>query len=122
MKKYTKTHEWVDTETGLIGITNHAQEELGDIVYVDLPEVGKEVKKGEVLLAIESVKAATDVYAPVSGKVVEVNSELDASPELVNEDAEGNGWLVKLEFSNPEELKELLTEDEYKEFLENEGA
>ncbi|MDK2885791.1 MAG: glycine cleavage system protein [Thermosipho sp. (in: thermotogales)] len=121
MKKYTKSHEWIDTDTGYVGITNHAQEELGDIVYVDLPEVGKEVKKGDVLLSIESVKAASDIYAPVSGKVVEINSELDASPELVNEDAEGKGWLVKIELSNPEELNELLTEEEYKQFLESEG-
>ncbi|MCD6105396.1 MAG: glycine cleavage system protein GcvH [Thermosipho sp. (in: Bacteria)] len=122
MKKYTKTHEWIDIDSGLVGITNHAQEELGDIVYVDLPEVGKEVKKGEVLLSIESVKAASDIYAPVSGKIVEVNSELDASPELVNEDAEGKGWLVKIEISNSDELNELLTEEEYKNFLESEGA
>ncbi|SHH41525.1 glycine cleavage system protein GcvH [Thermosipho atlanticus] len=121
MKKYTKSHEWVDTETGLVGITNHAQEELGDIVYVDLPETGTEVNKGDVLLSIESVKAASDVYAPVSGKIVEINSELDSSPELVNEDAEGKGWLVKIEFSNPSELEELLSEEEYKKFLESEG-
>ncbi|EKF49084.1 glycine cleavage system protein H [Thermosipho africanus H17ap60334] len=120
MKKFTKTHEWVD-ENGYVGITSHAQEELGDIVYVDLPEVGKEVKKGDVLLSIESVKAASDVYAPISGKIVEVNSELDARPELVNEDAEGEGWLVKIEISNPSELDELMTEEEYKEFLNSEG-
>jgi glycine cleavage system H protein len=120
MKKFTKTHEWVD-ENGYVGITSHAQEELGDIVYVDLPEVGKEVKKGDVLLSIESVKAASDVYAPISGKIVEVNSELDARPELVNEDAEGEGWLVKIEISNPSELDELMTEEEYKEFLSSEG-
>ncbi|WP_126993461.1 glycine cleavage system protein GcvH [Thermosipho globiformans] len=120
MKKFTKTHEWVD-ENGYVGISSHAQEELGDIVYVDLPEVGKEVKKGDVLLSIESVKAASDVYAPVSGKIVEVNSELDAKPELVNEDAEGQGWLVKIEISNPSELDELMTEEEYKEFLSSEG-
>jgi glycine cleavage system H protein len=122
MKKYTKTHEWIDTDNGLVGITNHAQEELGDIVFVDLPEIGKEVKKGDVLLSIESVKAASDIYAPVSGKIVEVNSELDASPELVNEDAEGKGWLVKIEILNPDELDELLTKEEYEKFLESEGA
>lgn len=122
MKKYTKTHEWIDTDNGLVGITNHAQEELGDIVFVDLPEIGKEVKKGDVLLSIESVKAASDIYAPVSGKIVEVNSELDASPELVNEDAEGKGWLVKIEILIPDELDELLTKEEYEKFLESEGA
>ena len=120
MKKYSKTHEWVD-ENGYVGITVHAQEELGDIVYVDLPEVGKEVKKGDVILSIESVKAATDVYSPVSGKIVEVNNELDGRPELVNEDAEGEGWLVKIELSDPSELDELMSEEKYKEFLNNEG-
>ncbi|ABR31577.1 glycine cleavage system protein H [Thermosipho melanesiensis] len=121
MKKYTKTHEWVD-ESGYVGITNHAQEELGDIVYVDLPKVGSEVKKGDILLSIESVKAATDVYSPVSGKIAEVNEELDSQPELINEDAEGKGWLVKIDFSDESELDELMTEEEYKKYLENEGG
>ncbi|QTA37652.1 glycine cleavage system protein GcvH [Thermosipho ferrireducens] len=121
MKKYTKTHEWIDTDTGYMGITEHAQKELGDIVYVDLPEVDKEVEKGEIILSIESVKAATDVYAPVSGKVVEINEELETSPELVNEDAEGKGWLVKIEISDPAQLDELFDKDEYLKFIESEG-
>ncbi|MBT1248741.1 MULTISPECIES: glycine cleavage system protein GcvH [unclassified Thermosipho (in: thermotogales)] len=120
MKRYTKTHEWVD-ENGYVGITEHAQEKLGDIVYVDLPEVGAELKKGDILLSIESVKAASDIYVPVSGKIVEVNEELDSQPELINEDAEGKGWIIKIEFSNKEEFDELMSEEEYKEFLENEG-
>ncbi|ANQ52960.1 glycine cleavage system protein H [Thermosipho affectus] len=120
MKRYTKTHEWVD-ENGYVGITEHAQEKLGDIVYVDLPEVGVELKKGDILLSIESVKAASDIYVPVSGKIVEVNEELDSQPELINEDAEGKGWIIKIEFSNKEEFDELMSEEEYKEFLENEG-
>ncbi|HOJ95025.1 glycine cleavage system protein GcvH [Fervidobacterium sp. 2310opik-2] len=120
MKKYAKTHEWFDTETGLVGISNHAQEQLGDIVFVDLPQVGKEVKKGEVILSLESVKAAGDIYAPVSGKIVEVNEKVSATPELVNQDPEGEGWLVKIEPTNPSEIEELLTEEEYKKILEGE--
>jgi glycine cleavage system H protein len=117
MKKYTKTHEWIDTETGKVGVSNYAQEQLGDIVYVELPAVGKEVKKGERIVSLESVKAAGDVYAPVSGKIVAVNEKVNATPELINQDPEGEGWLVQIEISNPAELDELLTEDEYKATL-----
>ncbi|WP_448378498.1 glycine cleavage system protein GcvH [Fervidobacterium sp.] len=117
MKKYTKTHEWIDTETGKVGVSNYAQEQLGDIVYVELPAVGKEVKKGERIVSLESVKAAGDVYAPVSGKIVAVNDKVNATPELINQDPEGEGWLVQIEISNPAELDELLTEDEYKATL-----
>ncbi|QIV78290.1 glycine cleavage system protein GcvH [Fervidobacterium pennivorans] len=117
MKKYTKTHEWIDTETGKVGVSNYAQEQLGDIVYVELPAVGKEVKKGERIVSLESVKAAGDVYAPVSGKIVAVNDKVNAMPELINQDPEGEGWLVQIEMSNPAELDELLTEDEYKATL-----
>ncbi|AFG35355.1 glycine cleavage system protein GcvH [Fervidobacterium pennivorans subsp. shakshaketiis] len=117
MKKYTKTHEWIDTETGKVGVSNYAQEQLGDIVYVELPAVGKEVKKGERIVSLESVKAAGDVYAPVSGKIVAVNDKVNATPELINQDPEGEGWLVQIEMSNPAELDELLTEDEYKATL-----
>lgn len=120
MKKYSKTHEWVevDGKIATLGISNHAQEELGDIVFVELPEIGKEVKKGDVLCSVESVKAASDVYAPVSGKVVEVNTELDSSPELVNQDAEGKGWIVKIEINDESELNDLMSEEEYKKFIE----
>ncbi|ANE42064.1 MAG: glycine cleavage system protein GcvH [Fervidobacterium pennivorans] len=117
MKKYTKTHEWIDTETGKVGVSNYAQEQLGDIVYVELPAVGKEVKKGDRIVSLESVKAAGDVYAPVSGKIVAVNEKVNATPELINQDPEGEGWLVQIEISNPAELDELLTEDEYKASL-----
>lgn len=114
MRKFAKTHEWFDTESYKVGISEYAQEQLGDVVFVDLPSVGKEVKKGEVILSIESVKAAGDVYAPVSGKVIEVNEKLSSSPELVNQDPYGEGWIVRIEPSNPAEIEELMTEEEYK--------
>ncbi|MFN3691839.1 MAG: glycine cleavage system protein GcvH [Fervidobacterium sp.] len=117
MKKFAKTHEWFDTETGFVGITSHAQEQLGDVVFVDLPQVGREVKKGEVIVSIESVKAAGDVYSPVSGKIVAVNEKLNTTPELINQDPEGEGWIVKIEVSNPAEIDELLSEQEYKTSL-----
>lgn len=123
MKKFTKTHEWIQVENsvGTVGITEYAQEKLGDVVYADLPEVGKTVKKGEILLSLESVKAASDVYAPVSGKVVEVNTALEDKPEIVNKDAEGKGWLVKVEIIDPAELDDLLNEEDYKKLCEEEG-
>ncbi|PNR92310.1 glycine cleavage system protein GcvH [Petrotoga sp. 9PWA.NaAc.5.4] len=113
MKKYAQTHEYVILEGNIakVGISKKAAEELGDITYVDLPEIGKEVKKGEVLCSIESVKSAEDVYVPVSGKIVEINNELEDKPELINEDAEGKGWIVKIEVSDTSELNELLDED-----------
>lgn len=122
MKKFTKTHEWIQVENsvGTIGITEYAQEKLGDVVYADLPEAGKTVKKGEILLSLESVKAASDVYAPVSGKVVEVNTALEDKPEIVNKDAEGEGWLVKIEIIDPAELEDLLDEEDYKKLCEEE--
>ncbi|AIY86293.1 glycine cleavage system protein H [Thermotoga sp. 2812B] len=122
MKKYTKTHEWVVVEdkVATVGITNHAQEQLGDVVYVDLPEVGREVKRGEVVASIESVKAAADVYAPLSGKIVEVNEKLDTEPELINKDPEGEGWLFKMEISDESELEDLLDEQAYQEFCAQE--
>ena len=123
MKRFTKTHEWIQVENsvGTIGITEYAQEKLGDVVYADLPEAGKTVKKGEILLSLESVKAASDVYAPVSGKVVEVNTALEDKPEIVNKDAEGEGWLVKIEIIDPAELEDLLDEEDYKKLCEEEG-
>jgi len=123
VKKYTKSHEWVEVngKIAVVGISNHAQEELGDVVYVDLPESGKEVKKGDVLCTIESVKAAADVYSPVSGKVVEVNEELEGKPELVNESPEEAGWLVKLEIQDESELSDLMDGEEYERFCESEG-
>ncbi|HNQ70897.1 MULTISPECIES: glycine cleavage system protein GcvH [Mesotoga] len=123
MKKYAATHEWVSVEgkTATVGISDHAQDHLGDIVYVDLPEVGKSYKKGDVFCTIESVKAASDIYAPVSGKVVEVNEELDSSPEKINDDAEGEGWIAKMEISNESELDSLMDLEAYKKHCEEEG-
>lgn len=114
MKKYTESHEYVITEgnIGTVGISANAAEELGDITYVDLPEEGKEIKKGEVICSVESVKSAGDVYAPVSGKIVEVNSDLEDTPETINEDAEGKGWICKIEMSDESELDSLNDEDE----------
>lgn len=118
-RKYSKEHEWIKLEgnIGIIGISYHAQEELGDIVHVDLPEIGKEVKQNDVLAVIESVKSASDVYSPVSGKVLEVNEKLKEKPELINEDPYNEGWIVKLELTNPEEYNSLLTAEEYKKLI-----
>ncbi|MGQ9855295.1 MAG: glycine cleavage system protein GcvH [Fervidobacterium sp.] len=117
MKRFAKTHEWYDNETGYVGVSHYAQEQLGDIVYVDLPAVGKEVKKGDVIVSLESVKAAGDVYAPVSGKIVAVNDKVNTNPEIINQDPEGEGWLVKIEASNPAEFDELMSEEEYRKSL-----
>lgn len=123
MKKFAKTHEWVKVDGNLatVGISNHAQEKLGDVVYVDLPQVGRVVKKGEAFMSVESVKAASDIYAPVSGKIVEVNEKLSTQPELINKDAEGEGWLVKIEVTDLSELSDLLDEEAYRRFCEEEG-
>ncbi len=114
--KYTKEHEWikVDGNNCRMGITEFAQDELGELVYVELPKVGAVVAKGASFCVVESTKAASDVYAPVSGMVVEVNSALNDSPSLVNSHPYDGGWLVKLELSNSEELSVLLSADEYK--------
>ncbi|ACR80311.1 MULTISPECIES: glycine cleavage system protein GcvH [Kosmotoga] len=122
MKKFAKSHEWIsiEGEIGTVGITNYAQEHLGDIVYVELPEIGKTVSKEEVVCTVESVKAASDIYAPVSGEIVEINEELDTTPELINQDAEGEGWLFKIKLSNSDELNELMDEEEYKAFCKEE--
>jgi glycine cleavage system H protein len=100
--RYANTHEWLRAD-GTVGITDHAQHELTDVVFVDLPTVGKEVKAGEVACVVESVKAASDIYAPVSGKIVAVNSEVSGNPALVNTDPYGKGWLFKIESSNASE-------------------
>jgi len=113
--KYTKEHEWVREEDGKarMGITDYAQSELGDIVYVELPQVGREVKRSEAFITVESVKAASDVYAPVSGKVVEINQELEDHPELVNQSPYERGWMAVIEMRDPTELDELLSAEEY---------
>ena len=114
--KYSKTHEWVKLEGGkaTIGITDHAQSELTDIVYVELPELGKEIKKGDELCVVESVKSVSEIYAPVSGKIVKVNEKLEDAPETINESPYDDGWLVELEVKDSGELKDLLDADAYK--------
>jgi glycine cleavage system H protein len=117
--RYTKEHEWVlvEGDAGTIGITDHAQHELGDIVYVDLPKVGAHLEKGKTLGSVESVKAVSDVYAPVSGEVTEINGLLADSPEKLNEDPHGAAWLVKLKLSAPAELENLMTAAEYQTYV-----
>lgn len=113
--RYTKTHEWVRVEgdTAVVGITDHAQKELTDIVYVEPPQVGDNIEAGKECAVVESVKAASDIYAPVSGEVVEANAALGNKPELVNQDPYGNGWLFKVKLSDPLQVDELLRPDEY---------
>ena len=121
---YTKEHEWVRVEgdIGVVGITDHAQQELGDIVYVELPKVGATVEQGKTMASVESVKAVSDVYAPVSGEVVEVNGLLATSPEKLNEDPHGDAWLVKIKLSAPNEIKELLSAEDYQNYVGAEGS
>jgi glycine cleavage system H protein len=118
--KYTREHEWIslDGNVATVGITDHAQEQLGDVVYVELPGVGDRVEKSEPFGVVESTKAVSDVYAPVSGEVAEVNDDLPDNPELVNEDPYGDGWLVKIKVGELGELDDLLTADEYRAFIE----
>ena len=117
--RYTKDHEWIrlDGDVATVGITEHAQSQLGDIVYVELPEIGRKIEKGGDAAVVESVKAASDVYAPATGEVVAVNQSLDGAPGTINEDAEGKGWFFRLKLSSPDELNELMSEEQYKEFL-----
>jgi len=121
--RYRDTHEWVRVENGeaLVGITDYAQEELGDVVYVELPEVGRTVSAGEAVAVIESVKTASDIYAPVSGEVVAVNEALADHPEKVNEDPYGGGWLFRVRLADPAELEALLDAEAYRKLLEAEG-
>ncbi len=118
--RYTNDHEYIriDADLGIVGISNHAQEQLGDIVFVELPEIGKQLKKGDEAAVIESVKAASEVYAPVSGEVVEINEALSGTPEQVNAEAEAGGWLFKLKPSDLSELDALMDEAAYKAFLD----
>ena len=119
--KYTKSHEWVKVKEKIatVGITDHAQDELTDIVYVELPEVGKTLKKGDELCVVESVKSVSEIYAPVSGKVVKVNQKLDDSPETINASPYDEGWLVELEISDPSEVNNLLDSTDYKKVQES---
>ena len=120
--KFLKSHEWARAEGNgrvTVGISDHAQGLLGDLVYVELPGVGDTVQAGDAAAVVESVKAASDVYSPVSGTVVEVNEALTDKPETINEDAYGDGWLFVVELSEPEQLNDLLGPDDYAELLEN---
>lgn len=119
-RRYTETDEWAKLEGGLVvvGITDYAQKELKDIVAVELPQVGRVVKKGEEVGMIDSVKATSPYYAPVSGKIVEVNKELEGSPELLNKDPHGRGWIIKIEPLDPKEYESLLTPEKYAEKIE----
>jgi glycine cleavage system H protein len=118
--RYSKEHEWaaVDDNIATIGITDYAQEQLGDIVYVELPEAGTQVTKDDKFGVVESVKAVSDVYSPVTGTVVAVNTGLPNSPETVNEEPYGDGWMIRVELSDPEELRDLMTAAEYEKFIE----
>ena len=117
--RYTKDHEYIRIEgdTGTVGITDYAQGQLGDVVFVELPSIGKTVAKGGEAAVVESVKAASEVYAPVSGEVVAVNSELEGAPGAVNEDPAGKGWFVKLKLADPAELEGLMSEGEYQNYV-----
>src|SRR5512135_530165 len=117
--KYTKDHEWilVTGDTGTVGITDHAQGELGDVVFVELPAVGKILKQHDTFGTIEAVKAVSDLYAPVAGTVLEVNQDLAASPDLVNKDSYGKGWMIKMRITNPADLSTLLDATAYKSLV-----
>ena len=120
---YSKEHEWVEVlgeNRVRVGITDFAQNQLGDLVFVEIPQVGDEVTADETMGTVESVKAVSDLFSPVSGKVVEVNGELEDSPEVINSDAYGQGWMIVIELSNPDELSELLTAGQYAAFVEEE--
>jgi len=119
--RYTKDHEYVRVEgdVAIVGISDHAQQQLGDVVFVELPVVGAKLGKGASAAVVESVKAASDVFAPVSGEVVEVNAEVDAQPGLINEDAMGRGWILKIKLANPSEVASLMNQGEYDAFLKS---
>ena len=120
--RYSKEHEWVAPEetVATIGITDHAQEQLGEIVYIELPSIGEKVSKDDPFGVVESVKAVSDVYAPVSGTVLEVNEDLAESPEVVNEDPYGDGWLIKVRVSDPADLDDLMDNEEYAQMIARE--
>ena len=121
--KYTKEHEWLkaDGKTAAIGITSYAQDSLGDIVFVDLPKIGAELSAGKTFGSVESVKAVSDLYAPASGTVTEINGELATAPEKINKDAHGS-WMIKITLKNPSELNSLLSATDYEKFVAEEGG
>ncbi len=118
--KYSKEHEWVlvENDVAIIGITEFAQGELGDIVFVEIPEVGEKISKDDPFGSLESVKAVSDIFAPISGAVVEINDDLKENPEAINEDPYGDGWMIKVEMTDMDELKDLMSSDDYAEFIE----
>ncbi|GAB4246720.1 MAG: glycine cleavage system protein GcvH [Acidobacteriota bacterium] len=119
---YTKQHEWIaiDGDTATVGITDYAQQELGDIVYVELPEVGRSFEAEDSFGSVESVKAVSNIYMPMSGKVIEVNEDLADAPEIVNQDPYGEGWLIKIQLTDPSQADELMSAEEYEQYLEEE--
>ena len=121
--RYTKDHEYIriEGETGTVGITDYAQSQLGDVVFVDLPDVGKTISKGGEAAVVESVKAASDIYAPVSGTVIEVNAALPDAPGTVNEDPAGKGWFIKLKIADASELDGLMSEADYQDFVKSQS-
>lgn len=121
--RYTKEHEWIRVEgnTATVGITAFAQDQLGDVVFVEVPKVGKEYAQFAQFGVVESVKTVSDLYLPVSGKVVEVNADLEAAPELVNKEPYGGGWMIRVEMANPGEVAALLTAEQYAEFIKSGG-
>ncbi|HJO74526.1 MAG: glycine cleavage system protein GcvH [Rhodospirillales bacterium] len=121
--KYSKDHEWINMEgeIAVVGISDYAQEQLGEIVFIELPEAGKQLDKGDEACVIESVKAASEIYAPASGDVTEGNGDLDAAPGKVNEDATGEGWLFKMTLNDPTELNDMMDAGAYKEYVEGLG-
>lgn len=122
--RYSKEHEWVAVEDGIarVGITDYAQEQLGDVVYVELPEVDTSVQKDEAFGVVESVKAVSDIFSPISGTIVQINVDLPSSPEMVNEDPYGDAWMIRIQISEPEELEDLMDAEEYQAFIEQEQA
>lgn len=118
--KYSKEHEWVlvEDDVAIIGITEFAQGELGDIVFVELPDVGEKISKDDPFGSLESVKAVSDIFAPISGAVVEINDDLKDNPETINEDPYGDGWMIKVQMTDMDELKDLMSSQDYAEFIE----
>lgn len=119
MKKYNESHEWIEIKENIatVGITDYAQEQLGDIVFVELPKIDSEVKSGDNLAVVESVKAASDIYAPITGKIIEVNQTLEENPELLNSDPESTAWIVKIEITDKTEIDKLLNLDDYQKLI-----
>ena len=118
-KKFTEDHEWVsiDGNIATVGISNHAQESLGDIVFIELPVIGKTVKAKEEICVIESVKAASDIYSPLDGEIIEVNNSLENEPSIINQEAENSGWIFKIKLTEPSQYEELMNNENYQKFL-----